>query len=102
MVLAFHFPLPPRPGADMATSQIAQGPPSRSSFTRGRQTRLLTAHLLAEAGDGITAVALPLLVLAGTGSVTDTALVFIVSALPTLLFGLHAGVVADRFDRKRL
>lgn len=62
----------------------------------------LSARTVSVAGYAITAVALPLLVLRLTGSAFATALVAAVEVLPYFVFGLVAGAVADRLDRKRL
>ncbi len=70
---------------------------------RNREFLLLqTAHLLSSLGDRISFIAYPLLVLAVTGSAAKAGLVGFARLLPHVLFGLAAGVVADRYDRKRL
>jgi MFS transporter, ENTS family, enterobactin (siderophore) exporter len=51
-------------------------------------------------GDAITNTALPLLVLALTGSGAVMGLVGALSTLPDLVFGLFAGAYADRRDRR--
>jgi ENTS family enterobactin (siderophore) exporter len=51
-------------------------------------------------GDAITNTALPLLVLALTGSGAAMGLVGALSTLPDLVFGLFAGAYADRWDRR--
>jgi predicted MFS family arabinose efflux permease len=53
-------------------------------------------------GSLVTYVVLPVLVYRMTGSGLWTALVTAGEALPYLLFGLVAGAIADRTDRKRL
>ena len=53
-------------------------------------------------GDGIGLVAFPLLVAAQTRDPVLVALAGLLQRLPWLLFGLYAGVVADRVDRRRL
>jgi MFS family permease len=62
---------------------------------------VFAAQVTNTAGSGISSVALPLLVFQSAG-IAATALVFVVVALPGLLFGLHAGALADRFNRKTL
>lgn len=52
-------------------------------------------------GDAVTQTALPLLVLQLTGSGTQMGIVAMLHALPMLLFGFPAGVLADRWDRRR-
>ncbi|MFI5830000.1 MFS transporter [Streptomyces sp. NPDC051578] len=53
-------------------------------------------------GGSASAVALPLLVLAATGSVFQMGLVTVVSAATSVVTGTFAGYVADRADRRRL
>ena len=53
-------------------------------------------------GDGIGSVAFPLLVAAQTRDPVLVALAGLLQRLPWLLFGLYAGVIADRVDRRRL
>lgn len=53
-------------------------------------------------GDSITNTALPLLVLALTGSGLAMGIVGVLSTLPDLLIGLPAGAYADRWDRRRM
>lgn len=57
-----------------------------------------TAHL----ADGIDIAAGPLLVASLTHNALLVALAVVLQRLPWLLFGLVAGVVADRFDRRRI
>lgn len=59
-------------------------------------------RLLSAAGNQISFIAYPLLVLAVTGSPAQAGLVSFVRLLPSLLFGLLAGVAADRYDRRKL
>lgn len=65
-------------------------------------TAFVTARSLTVAGHAFTGVALPVLVLEATGSAWVTAAVSAVEVVPYLLFGLVAGAVADRADRRRL
>jgi MFS family permease len=53
-------------------------------------------------GDAITNTALPILVLALTGSGFVMGIVGVLSTLPDLLVGLPAGAWADRWDRRRM
>ena len=53
-------------------------------------------------GDGIALAAGPLLVASETRDPFLVALAAVMQYLPSLLFGLFAGVVADRVDRRRL
>ena len=53
-------------------------------------------------GDSITSTAMPLLVLALTGSGFVMGIVNVLTTLPDLLVGLFAGAYADRWDRRRM
>lgn len=53
-------------------------------------------------GDAITNTALPILVLALTGSGLAMGVVGVLSTLPDLIVGLPAGAYADRWDRRRM
>lgn len=64
--------------------------------------RLWTAHATSNLGDGISGVAYPWLASAVTRSPLLIALVAVVSRLPWLVFTLPAGVITDRFDRRKI
>jgi len=69
----------------------------------GRSFRwLLASTIINNFGDGVVLAAGPLLVLHLTNDPFLIALSVAAELLPTLLFGLPAGGVADRFDRKRM
>ena len=53
-------------------------------------------------GDAITNTALPILVLALTGSGLAMGIVGVLSTLPDLVLGLPAGAYADRWDRRKM
>jgi MFS family permease len=57
---------------------------------------------LSEVGSQTSTVAYPLLVLTLTGSPAKAGVVGLAKWLPLAIFSLPAGVLADRFDRKRL
>src|SRR5919108_3054088 len=61
---------------------------------------LQSGQLLSSAGSESTAIAYPLLVLALTQSPAKAGLVTFARVVPFALFGLLAGMAADRFDRK--
>lgn len=52
--------------------------------------------------DGIAAAALPLLLVTLTHNPVTVSLLQVGSGLPWLLLGLHAGVLTDRWDRRRI
>ncbi|USX53351.1 MFS transporter [Lentzea sp. HUAS12] len=62
--------------------------------------RYLNARVLSVTGAVVSAVALPVLVYQLTGSVGWTSAVTAAEALPYLVFGLLAGALADRLDRR--
>jgi MFS family permease len=63
---------------------------------------LLTSQAVSALGDAVSFTALPLLVLALTGSGFAMGVVGAVQTLPDLIFGTLAGAMADRSDRKRM
>ena len=63
---------------------------------------LWLAQLISDAGDGLTATALLLLVNHLTGSTAAIAAMAIALAVPPLTIGLVAGTYADRWDRRRI
>lgn len=70
---------------------------------RNRDFLLLqTGQLLSNVGTASASIAYPLLVLAITGSATKAGIVAFARALPAALFLIPAGLVADRFNRRRL
>ena len=65
-------------------------------------TVLLTTQGISSLGDAVTFTALPLLVLALTGSGLAMGIVAALQTLPDFVFGMVAGALADRSDRKRM
>jgi len=63
---------------------------------------LLSTQGLSALGDAVTYTALPLLVLALTGSGFAMGVVGTLQALPDLFLAMVAGAIADRSDRKRM
>lgn len=59
-------------------------------------------QLISTFGDALTQLAAGILVYRLTGSVLSVGLMLAATALPSLLFGLVAGVVVDRYDRKKI
>ena len=64
--------------------------------------RYFAARLFSETGTVVTLIALPVLVYRISGSAPLTALVSMLEAAPYLLFGLFAGALSDRLDRRRV
>lgn len=65
-------------------------------------TLLWTGQLVATIGSSLTSLTASILVYRETGSALSVGLLFMATALPTLLVGLVAGVFVDRYDRKRI
>jgi len=73
------------------------------SLWRNRDFLLLwSGQAVSSLGDQVSGLALPLLVLALTGSSAQAGLVLAASLLPYLALSLPAGVLVDRWDRKRV
>ncbi|MER7916505.1 MULTISPECIES: MFS transporter [unclassified Streptomyces] len=69
----------------------------------GRQYWILwSSSTLANLGDGMRLVALPLIAYSVNGDAVDVTLVAVFAALPGLLVGPLAGVVVDRLDGRRV
>lgn len=64
-------------------------------------TLLWAAELFSTLGDRVHRVALAALVYRLTGSLTETGIAFVATALPDLLLGLIAGTFVDRWDRRK-
>ncbi|MEV6805213.1 MFS transporter [Streptomyces sp. NPDC051132] len=88
----------PAPG-DGAAVDTGRAP----SLWRNRDFTLLwTGQCLSDLGGAMVDLALPLLVLQQTGSPARAGLVGTAGLVTTLVCRLPAGVLADRFDRRRL
>jgi hypothetical protein len=73
-----------------------------SSLWRNREFNLLwTSQSLSDLGDAVAQLAMPLLVLAVTGSAVRAGLVGTVAQVARLLSRLPGGVLADRVNRRR-
>ncbi len=82
-----------------ATAAIQPRPPS---IWRNRDFKvILFGQGISNLGDAVSATALPLLVLFLTGSGVQMGLVGMLQMLPHIFFGLPAGALADRWDRRR-
>jgi MFS family permease len=81
------------PSADTDPAPARLGP---------RFTRLWTAATVSNVGDGLLVAALPLLAVQVTDSPLLVAGLTFCRGVPWLLFGLSAGVIVDRTDRRRL
>lgn len=66
-----------------------------------RFRRLWLGQAISELGDGMTGLALVVLVHRLAGTMSAIALLTILTSLPQIILGLHAGVLVDRWDRRR-
>lgn len=87
----------------------ASAPPARPApsspyaiFRNRYFTYLWTGQLISTIGDALTSLAAGIFVYQITGSVFSVGLILMASAAPTLVFGLIAGVIVDRYDRKTI
>ena len=89
---------------DNATDErqlLSSGQPQ--SLWRNRDYLLLwSGQALSDIGGAVSELAFPLLVLAVTHSPIQAGFVAALRALPATLFSLFAGVLVDRWDRKRV
>ena len=89
------------PGPVTAAALPAQ--PSPYAVLRKRAfVYLWSAQLISTIGDALTSLAAGIIVYRLTGSALSVGLMLMATAVPTLFFGLIAGVVVDRFDRKKI
>ena len=68
----------------------------------GKFMLLWTGELISSIGGGLTSFGLGVYIFSRTGSAAGMALVTLLGFLPTLLFSVPAGVLADRCDRRLL
>ncbi|MFD2417012.1 MFS transporter [Amycolatopsis pigmentata] len=64
--------------------------------------RLWTASLLAETAEWMLQVALPVFIFQVTGSAASTAFTMVAGLVPMVVFSPLTGVLADRWDRRKL
>lgn len=83
---------------------VAAAPaPSMFAIFRRRDFSLMWwAQLISTIGTALTDLAAGILIYNETGSAFMVGLTLMVTAIPTLFVGLFAGVVVDRYDRKRI
>ncbi|MDQ2652694.1 MAG: MFS transporter, partial [Chloroflexota bacterium] len=64
--------------------------------------RLWLAQVVAQLGEAVALVALPLLAFAMTNSAELLSFIFVLQLIPRIILAPITGVIADRLDRKRL
>ena len=87
-----------RPVTAAAPALPAQ-PSPYAILRNGAFRRLWTAQLVSTIGDALTSLAAGIIVYKVTGSALSVGLMLMATAVPTLVVGLIAGVVVDRYDR---
>src|SRR5262245_48151212 len=75
------------------------GPPL---WRNGDFVRLWVGQVVSTVGSGVSRLALPLLVLALTGSPVQAGLIGAAQSVPFIILGLPAGALLDRLNRKRV
>ncbi|MEU5683779.1 MFS transporter [Streptomyces venezuelae] len=76
--------------------------PTTSLWSNRNYRIFVVIQTLSALGDSFSFVAIPLLVLHSTGSVVQMGLVTGLTGVASIVTGLFAGVIADRFDRRGL
>jgi predicted MFS family arabinose efflux permease len=76
--------------------------PSRSLWRNWPFLLLWSGQLISSIGTGVSQFVFPLLTLALSGSAAQAGLVAALNQVPSLLLSLPAGVLVDRWDRKRV
>ncbi|MFC4009813.1 MFS transporter [Nonomuraea purpurea] len=90
------------PPADEGSSPI-RGNGLRGLLRGNRDfRRLLAASVISQTGDWVISTGLAFYVYQLTGSTLATATMLLITRLPDVLLGSVAGVLADRWDRRRL
>lgn len=93
------------PTGEMSESQSRptdRGSDPPSLWSNSPYRIFLASQTLSSLGDSFSYVALPLLVLHSTGSVLQMGFVTGLTGVASIVSGLFAGLIADRFDRRRL
>jgi MFS family permease len=89
-----------------ATPAMADAEPlehgARSLLGNSKFRRLWLGQAVSELGDGMAGLALVVLVHRLAGSASAIAALAIMTSVPQLVLGLHAGVFVDRWDRRRV
>lgn len=87
----------------MAEPQVEREARGLRGLLRNRPLFLLWAgQVISQSGDAVFELALLWLALELTGSTAAAGLIAAATYLPALVFGLFGGVLADRFDQRRL
>lgn len=87
----------------MSTATVPAPRMSPFAVFRNRNfTKIWTGQLISTMGTALTSLAASIYVFQKTNSAMSVGLMLMATAAPSLLVGLFAGVLVDRFDRKRI
>src|SRR5439155_6677681 len=89
----------------VALDALAEPAPAggwRGLFENPGFVRLWLGQAVSQIGDGLTGLALVVAVYRLTHSASSVAALSILTSLPQIVLGLHAGVLADRWERRRV
>jgi DHA3 family macrolide efflux protein-like MFS transporter len=86
----------------LTVAALPAQPSPYAVLRNGRFVRLWTGQLVSTIGDALTSLAAGIIVYLHTGSALSVGLMLMATAVPTLIFGLIAGIVVDRFNRKTI
>ena len=86
----------------MTAAALPMQPSPFAVLRRRAFVSIWSAQLVSTIGDALTSLAAGIIVYRLTGSALSVGLMLMATAVPALVFGLIAGVVVDRYDRKRI
>ena len=86
----------------MTAASVPAAPSMFAVFRKRDFSLLWLAQLISTAGSALTDLAAAIFVFRVTGSALAVGLTLMVTAVPSLVVGLLAGVFVDRHDRKRI
>lgn len=100
---SYHPRVTTDPAIGLAAPDVLPLGPADASLAHNRDFKiLLVGQGISAIGDAVSFTAMPLLILVLTGSGLAMGIVGVLQAVPDLLFGMVAGVLADRHDRRRM
>lgn len=86
----------------MEANEIIKKIEIKDLFQNKNYLRLLTANMISRFGDSVDGIAYAWMVYLMTGSKLLLGSLFAVNAIPNILLGPFSGVLADRYDKKKL
>jgi MFS family permease len=84
------------------TEALPQNNSMRAVLANLNFRQLWIGQTISQVGDGLTNLAILIVINKLTGSTTALAVMMVIMAVPQLVFGLISGVFVDRWDRKRI